>query len=130
MSNKIISFLSSLEEKYNTQFDYDLLSEILSLADEKLVKMITPVYFLTTVENKRELLQTLQTEFSKFLKKNIQLKFVKDYKLFGLFLLVYIYKNHQRSSNVYEIIKEIECVLETQEEELVTVDNVISLIKK
>lgn len=130
MTNKLLEYISSLENEFNNQFDYRLLPDLLSISDEKLIKMIVPIYFLSSIEDKERLLETLQREYSKFLKINIQLRFVKDYKQFGLFLLVFLFKNYQKSENFHEIVSKVEQVIDTLSDDLVTIDNIVTLVTK
>lgn len=128
----LFDYIKELENRYNKSFDYTKLRDLYSLGDDNLIKLILPIYFLDTEDDKNNILEKIEKEYCKFLGKNISLKFVRDYKVFNLFLLVYLFKNFKSSSNLYEIIQEIENNLSKieEEEKLVTIDNILSIVTK
>lgn len=128
----LFDYIKELENRYNKSFDYTKLTDLYSLGDDNLIKLILPIYFLDIEEDKNNILEKIEKEYCKFLGKDISLKFVRDYKVFNLFLLVYLFKNFKSSSNLYEIIQEIENNLSKieEEEKLVTIDNILSIVTK
>lgn len=128
----LFDYIKELENRYNKSFDYTKLTDLYSLGDDNLIKLILPIYFLDIEEDKNNILEKIEKEYCKFLGKNISLKFVRDYKVFNLFLLVYLFKNFKSSSNLYEIVQEIENNLSKieEEEKLVTIDNILSIVTK
>ncbi|MEM3420507.1 MAG: hypothetical protein QW806_09840 [Nitrososphaerota archaeon] len=128
----LFDYIKELENRYNKSFDYTKLTDLYSLGDDNLIKLILPIFFLDIEEDKNNILEKIEKEYCKFLGKNISLKFVRDYKVFNLFLLVYLFKNFKSSSNLHEIIQEIENNLSKieEEEKLVTIDNILSIVTK